>query len=91
MLKDEQVHCSNIWIGESYHILVSHYFWPIIIFSLIIILNYYAWQAEGNRLALTTLYSLESTISQCKAELAAPQDGKPSWTKRLLLDENLLC
>ncbi|KAJ4729574.1 Histidine biosynthesis bifunctional protein hisIE chloroplastic [Melia azedarach] len=48
-------------------------------------------QAEGNRLALTTLYSLESTISQCKAELAAPQDGKPSWTKRLLLDENLLC
>ncbi|XP_044467045.1 histidine biosynthesis bifunctional protein hisIE, chloroplastic isoform X2 [Mangifera indica] len=48
-------------------------------------------QAEENKLALTTLYSLESTISQRKAELAAPQNGKPSWTKRLLLDQNLLC
>lgn len=48
-------------------------------------------QADGNRLASTTLYSLESTISQRKAELAVPQDGKPSWTKRLLLDHNLLC
>ncbi|KAJ0113222.1 hypothetical protein Patl1_02522 [Pistacia atlantica] len=48
-------------------------------------------QAEENKLALTTLYSLESTISQRKAELAAPQNGKPSWTKRLLLDKNLLC
>ncbi|KAL5855110.1 hypothetical protein ACOSQ4_004912 [Xanthoceras sorbifolium] len=48
-------------------------------------------EVEGNRLALTTLYSLESTISQRKAELAAPENGKPSWTKRLLLDDNLLC
>ncbi|KDP41873.1 hypothetical protein JCGZ_26891 [Jatropha curcas] len=48
-------------------------------------------QVEGNRLASTTLYSLESTISQRKAELVVPEDGKPSWTKRLLLDRNLLC
>eukprot|EP00257_Ricinus_communis_P013307 XP_015570718.1 histidine biosynthesis bifunctional protein hisIE, chloroplastic [Ricinus communis] len=48
-------------------------------------------QVQGKRLALTTLYSLESTISQRKAELAAPQEGKPSWTRRLLDDPNLLC
>ncbi|XP_050233978.1 histidine biosynthesis bifunctional protein hisIE, chloroplastic [Mercurialis annua] len=48
-------------------------------------------QDEGNRLALTSLYSLESTISQRKAELTVPQEGKPSWTKRLLTDPNLLC
>ena len=42
-------------------------------------------------MAETTLYSLESTISQRKAELEVPQNGKPSWTKRLLLDSNLLC
>ncbi|KAK0574775.1 hypothetical protein LWI29_028830 [Acer saccharum] len=48
-------------------------------------------EVEGNRLALTTLYSLESTISQRKEELAAPENGKPSWTQRLLLDDNLLC
>ncbi|XP_030956075.1 histidine biosynthesis bifunctional protein hisIE, chloroplastic-like [Quercus lobata] len=46
---------------------------------------------EGNKLALSTLYSLGSTISQRKAELAAEQNGKPSWTKRLLLDNKLLC
>lgn len=44
-----------------------------------------------HRLASSTLYSLENTISQRKAELAAPQTGKPSWTKRLLLDNKLLC
>lgn len=43
---------------------------------------------QGNNLAMTTLYSLESTISQRKA---ASENGKPSWTKRLLLDSNLLC
>ncbi|XP_048234510.1 histidine biosynthesis bifunctional protein hisIE, chloroplastic isoform X2 [Ricinus communis] len=48
-------------------------------------------EVQGKRLALTTLYSLESTISQRKAELAAPQEGKPSWTRRLLDDPNLLC
>ncbi|TXG53559.1 hypothetical protein EZV62_018815 [Acer yangbiense] len=44
---------------------------------------------EIARLPLTTLYSLESTISQRKAELGAPENG--TWTKRLLLDDNLLC
>lgn len=42
-------------------------------------------------MALTTLYLLESTISQRKAEIAEPQIGKPSWTKRLLTDDKLLC
>ena len=48
-------------------------------------------QAEGNKLALTSLYALESTISQRKAELVEGENGKPSWTKRLLLSEKLLC
>ncbi|XP_057973479.1 histidine biosynthesis bifunctional protein hisIE, chloroplastic isoform X1 [Malania oleifera] len=48
-------------------------------------------QVDENRLALTTLYSLESTISQRKAELASTQVEKPSWTKRLLLDDKMLC
>ncbi|XVE89322.1 hypothetical protein DITRI_Ditri19aG0193000 [Diplodiscus trichospermus] len=47
-------------------------------------------EAKENNLALTTLYSLEYTISQRESELTG-QNGKPSWTKRLLLDENLLC
>ncbi|THG00919.1 hypothetical protein TEA_001322 [Camellia sinensis var. sinensis] len=46
---------------------------------------------EGSKMALTTLYSLESTISQRKAELSGPQNEKPSWSKRLLLDDKLLC
>lgn len=48
-------------------------------------------QVEGNKLALTTLYSLESTISQRKAELAVEENGKSSWTKRLLKHNDLLC
>ncbi|KAJ8752316.1 hypothetical protein K2173_003952 [Erythroxylum novogranatense] len=44
-----------------------------------------------NKLALTTLYSLESTILQRKAELENPEMGKASWTKRLLHDKSLLC
>nr|POE69261.1 histidine biosynthesis bifunctional protein hisie, chloroplastic [Quercus suber] len=48
-------------------------------------------KVEGNKLALSTLYSLGSTISQRKAELEAEQNGKPSSTKRLLLDNKLLC
>lgn len=48
-------------------------------------------QVEENKLALTTLYSLESTLSRRKEELSAPEQGKPSWTKRLLLDDKLLC
>ncbi|XP_057465830.1 histidine biosynthesis bifunctional protein hisIE, chloroplastic-like [Actinidia eriantha] len=48
-------------------------------------------QVKESKMALTTLYSLESTISQRKAELSGPQNGKPSWTKRLLIDNKLLC
>ncbi|KAK6153305.1 hypothetical protein DH2020_012944 [Rehmannia glutinosa] len=48
-------------------------------------------QVDGNKLALTTLYSLESTISKRKEELSGNTDGKSSWTKRLLIDEKLLC
>lgn len=48
-------------------------------------------QVGENRLALTSLYSLESRVFQRKAELAAVQNGKPSWTNRLLLDDKLLC
>lgn len=48
-------------------------------------------QDKEDKLALTTLYSLESTIAQRKGELEVPESGKPSWTRRLLLDEKLLC
>ncbi|XP_059669907.1 histidine biosynthesis bifunctional protein hisIE, chloroplastic isoform X1 [Cornus florida] len=48
-------------------------------------------QAEEKKMALTTLYSLQSTILQRKAELSRSQNEKPSWTKRLLLDDKLLC
>lgn len=48
-------------------------------------------QVEENKLALTTLYSLESTLSRRKEELSLPEQGKPSWTKRLLQDDKLLC
>ncbi|RYR15821.1 hypothetical protein Ahy_B04g072766 isoform K [Arachis hypogaea] len=47
-------------------------------------------EIERNRLALSSLYSLESTISQRKVELAE-ENGKPSWTKRLLINDKLLC
>ncbi|CDP21201.1 unnamed protein product [Coffea canephora] len=47
-------------------------------------------QAEENKLALTTLYALESTINQRKED-SGSANGKPSWTKRLLLDDKLLC
>lgn len=47
-------------------------------------------EVEGNKLALTSLYALESTISQRKAEVVE-ENGKPSWTKRLLLNDKLLC
>ncbi|KAG4109561.1 hypothetical protein ERO13_1Z049452v2 [Gossypium hirsutum] len=47
-------------------------------------------EVEETNLALTTLYSLEATISKRELELAG-KHGKPSWTKRLLLDENFLC
>ncbi|KAG4940368.1 hypothetical protein JHK87_044239 [Glycine soja] len=47
-------------------------------------------EAEENKLALTSLYALESTISQRKTELIG-ENEKPSWTKRLLLNDKLLC
>ncbi|KAJ0973522.1 hypothetical protein J5N97_021481 [Dioscorea zingiberensis] len=47
-------------------------------------------QTGMDRLATTTLYSLETTISQRKDEIDTTQNGKPSWTKRLLLDKELL-
>lgn len=46
---------------------------------------------EKEVLAMTTLYSLESTICERKAEISGQLEGKPSWTKKLLLDEKLLC
>ncbi|XP_020241011.1 histidine biosynthesis bifunctional protein hisIE, chloroplastic-like [Asparagus officinalis] len=48
-------------------------------------------QTKKERLASTTLYSLESTIFQRKAEIETTQNGKPSWTKKLLSNEQLLC
>ncbi|CAE5958981.1 unnamed protein product [Arabidopsis arenosa] len=48
-------------------------------------------EPSGNKLALTTLYSLESIISKRKEESTVPQEGKPSWTRRLLTDDALLC
>ncbi|KAK7336185.1 hypothetical protein VNO77_16718 [Canavalia gladiata] len=48
-------------------------------------------EGEGNKLALTSLYALESTISQRKAEVEEAENEKPSWTKRLLLSDKLLC
>ncbi|KMZ71919.1 Phosphoribosyl-ATP diphosphatase, Phosphoribosyl-AMP cyclohydrolase [Zostera marina] len=46
-------------------------------------------QAIEHRLALTTLYSLENIISQRRDEVVT--SAKPSWTKRLLNDAELLC
>lgn len=48
-------------------------------------------QVGKAELAMSTLYSLESTISKRKFEVAEPKEGRPSWTKRLLLDSDLLC
>ncbi|PAN31318.1 hypothetical protein PAHAL_5G411700 [Panicum hallii] len=43
-----------------------------------------------SRQVTTTLYSLEDTISR-RQEEATEGSGKPSWTKKLLLDNQLLC
>lgn len=48
-------------------------------------------EVEKDTLAMTSLYSLESTICERKAEISRQTEGKPSWTKKLLLDEKLLC
>lgn len=60
-------------------------------FYLCLLLIFIFVKVEENNLALTTLYSLESTLARRKEELSAPEQGKPSWTKRLLLDDKLLC
>ncbi|KAJ3708841.1 hypothetical protein LUZ61_012546 [Rhynchospora tenuis] len=46
---------------------------------------------KEERLAKTTLYSLEATISKRKEEIKTLPNGKPSWTKKLLLNQELLC
>uniref|UniRef100_A0A7C8ZL99 Phosphoribosyl-AMP cyclohydrolase domain-containing protein n=2 Tax=Opuntia streptacantha TaxID=393608 RepID=A0A7C8ZL99_OPUST len=48
-------------------------------------------QVEKDTVAMTTLYSLETTICERKDEISRQTEGKPSWTKKLLLDEKLLC
>ena len=40
--------------------------------------------------ALTTLYELEATIAERKREVIK-EGAKPSWTRRLLEDPELLC
>lgn len=55
------------------------------------ILTQHMFQDEKGILAMSTLYSLESTICERKAEILGQLEGKPSWTKKLLLDEKLLC
>ncbi|XP_022682041.1 uncharacterized protein LOC101758684 [Setaria italica] len=44
-----------------------------------------------DRQVMTTLYSLEDTISRRQEETVTEGSGKPSWTKKLLLDNQLLC
>lgn len=53
--------------------------------------SFCALQVEKDLLAMTTLYSLESTISERKTEIVRNLESKSSWTKKLLLDEKLLC
>ncbi|XP_047055778.1 histidine biosynthesis bifunctional protein hisIE, chloroplastic-like [Lolium rigidum] len=48
-------------------------------------------KSNQERQVSTTLYSLEDTISKRKKEIVTEGGGKPSWTKKLLLDNQLLC
>ncbi|KAG0457864.1 hypothetical protein HPP92_023021 [Vanilla planifolia] len=48
-------------------------------------------QANKEQLASTTLYALENTISKRKHEIEMEVNLKPSWTRKLLLDDELLC
>ncbi|KAK3128490.1 hypothetical protein QOZ80_6BG0462420 [Eleusine coracana subsp. coracana] len=45
-------------------------------------------ETTQERLVTTTLYSLEDTISRRQV---TEESDKPSWTKKLLLDSQLLC
>lgn len=77
------------------HLISLHVLIVITLAKFLLILEYIIFgnllQTEGNGLALTSLHSLESTIAQRKAEAEASQDGKPSWTKKLLTNSSLLC
>ncbi|KAE8780884.1 histidine biosynthesis bifunctional protein hisIE, chloroplastic [Hordeum vulgare] len=48
-------------------------------------------KSNQERQVTTTLYSLEDTINRRKEEIVTEGIGKPSWTKKLLLDDQLLC
>ncbi|KAK8913745.1 hypothetical protein KSP39_PZI023400 [Platanthera zijinensis] len=48
-------------------------------------------QIKKGRLASTTLYSLETTIAERKYEIETEETCKPSWTRKLLHDNELLC
>ncbi|XP_020587180.1 histidine biosynthesis bifunctional protein hisIE, chloroplastic isoform X2 [Phalaenopsis equestris] len=48
-------------------------------------------QKNKERSALTTLYSLEATISDREHEILTEQNRKPSWTRKLMHDNELLC
>ncbi|VAH60253.1 unnamed protein product [Triticum turgidum subsp. durum] len=52
---------------------------------------YYSSVYDALQGSTTTLYSLEDTISRRKEEIVTEGSGKPSWTKKLLLDNQLLC
>ncbi|KAL6850453.1 hypothetical protein ACP4OV_021080 [Aristida adscensionis] len=52
---------------------------------------YDALESSKDRQVVTTLYSLEDTINRRQAEIITEGSGKPSWTKKLLLDNQLLC
>ncbi|KAL6626378.1 hypothetical protein ACP70R_030104 [Stipagrostis hirtigluma subsp. patula] len=49
------------------------------------------WKSNQDRQVMTTLYALEDTIIRRKEEAVTEASGKPSWTKKLLLDSQLLC
>lgn len=48
-------------------------------------------KSNQERQVATTLYSLEDTINKRKEEIVTDGSSKPSWTKKLLLDNQLLC
>jgi hypothetical protein len=59
---------------------------------LLVIKNVFHSQATTQqRLVTTTLYSLEDTINRRQGEIVTEGGGMPSWTKKLLLDAQLLC
>jgi hypothetical protein len=59
---------------------------------LLVIKNvFHSQTTTQQRLVTTTLYSLEDTINRRQEEIVTEGGGKPSWTKKLLLDAQLLC